>query len=79
MKIARITLSDRAAGGIYPDASGPEIENVIQQLFSDDIEWHRALLPDERAGIEQALRHFADDVRCPLILTTGGTGPQRAT
>ena len=75
MKIARVTLSDRASEGVYEDASGPEIERVVQQLFADEIEWHRALLPDEGRGIEQALRRFADEVRCPLIVTTGGTGP----
>jgi len=75
VKIARVTLSDRATEGVYEDASGPEIERVVQQLFADDIEWHRALLRDERRDIEEALRRFADEVRCPLILTTGGTGP----
>jgi len=75
VKIARVTLSDRASEGVYEDASGPEIERVVQQLFADEIEWHRALLPDEGRGIEQALRRFADEVRCPLIVTTGGTGP----
>ena len=75
MKIARLTLSDRASGGIYEDASGPEIERVVQQLFASDLEWHRIVLPDEQRQIEKALLHFADELRCPLILTTGGTGP----
>jgi len=75
VKIARVTLSDRASEGVYEDASGPEIERVVQQLFADEIEWHRALLPDERREIEQALCRFADEARCPLIVTTGGTGP----
>jgi molybdopterin adenylyltransferase len=75
MKIARITLSDRAAGGIYEDASGPEIERVVQELFDEPLEWSRALLPDDRAAIENQIRHFADVGRCPLIITTGGTGP----
>ena len=75
MKIARITLSDRAAGGIYEDASGPEIERVVQTLFDEPLEWSRALLPDDRDAIERSLREFADVARCPLIITTGGTGP----
>jgi len=75
MKIARITLSDRASGGIYEDASGPEIERVVQDLFDEPLEWERALLPDDRPAIEEQLRHFADVRRCPLIITTGGTGP----
>ena len=75
MKIARVTLSDRAAGGVYADASGPEIERVAQQFFAEPLEWVRVLLPDDRAALEAALRRLADEERCPLILTTGGTGP----
>jgi len=75
VKVARITLSDRAANGVYADESGPEIERVVQELFADSLEWVRAILPDERDQIETALRKFADDERCPLIITTGGTGP----
>ena len=75
MKVARVTLSDRAANGIYEDLSGPEIERVVQALFSDTIDWQREILPDERTLIENALRKFSDDEGCPLIITTGGTGP----
>ena len=75
MKVARITLSDRAANKIYEDVSGPEIERVVQDLFAEAIDWQREILPDERELIEQALRKFADEMDCPLIITTGGTGP----
>ena len=75
MKIARVTLSDRAAGGIYEDLSGPEIERVIQALFDEPLEWRRVLLPDDQPLIEDALRTLADVEHCPLIITTGGTGP----
>jgi molybdopterin adenylyltransferase len=39
--------------------------------------WHplRRLVPDERSLIEAALRDLADTAACPLIVTTGGTGP----
>jgi molybdenum cofactor synthesis domain-containing protein len=33
-----------------------------------------AIVPDDRATIEATLRHWADDLRLNLILTTGGTG-----
>ncbi|MDQ6808281.1 MAG: molybdopterin adenylyltransferase [Verrucomicrobiota bacterium] len=75
MKVARVTLSDRAANGVYEDLSGPEIERVVQALFAEPVDWCRAILPDERDLIESALRSFADDEECPLIITTGGTGP----
>ncbi len=75
MKVARVTLSDRAAAGVYADASGPEIERVVQELFVDKIDWRRCLLPDDQVAIENALRNFADIEKCALIVTTGGTGP----
>ena len=75
MKIARVTLSDRAANGIYADESGPEIERVTASHFTEKLEWIRVLLPDDRDQIEAALRRLADEEQCSLIITTGGTGP----
>jgi len=75
MKVARITLSDRAIAGVYADASGPEIERVVAAQFVGQLEWTRVLLGDDQAALEAELRRLADAVRCPLILTTGGTGP----
>lgn len=75
MKVARVTLSDRASAHIYADESGPEIERIIEELFDEPIGWIRALLPDEGPELRETLRRFADDERCPLIVTTGGSGP----
>jgi molybdopterin adenylyltransferase len=75
MKVARITLSDRASAGIYQDLSGPEIERVFEAGCSTKIEWLRRLLADEQTAIEANLRQLCDDEGCQLILTTGGTGP----
>jgi molybdopterin adenylyltransferase len=75
MKIARVTLSDRATAGVYADASGPEIERIAAQYFAEPLEWVRVLMADDRAALESALRRLADEEQCPLILTTGGTGP----
>ena len=75
MKVGRVTCSDRAAAGVYADLSGPEIETVITQLWGSPVEFVPRLSPDEQPQIEAALRDLADVERCPLILTTGGTGP----
>ena len=75
MKIARVTLSDRAAAGVYADESGPEIERITAGHFAEPLEWTRVLLADDRAALEQTLRQLADVDQIPLILTTGGTGP----
>ena len=74
MKIGRITISDRASTGIYADRSGPEIENVLRDVFGADTEFIAAVLPDERETISAQLRAFADAEQCDLIVTTGGTG-----
>jgi molybdopterin adenylyltransferase len=34
----------------------------------------RDLVPDDRRLIAERLRHWADEVACDLVLTTGGTG-----
>ena len=75
MKVARVTLSDRATAGVYADESGPEIERLVASHFVEPLEWVRVLLPDEQAQIEAALIRLADGERCSLIITTGGTGP----
>jgi molybdopterin adenylyltransferase len=75
MKVARVTLSDRAAARVYPDASGPEIERIVAAAFAEPLEWVRVLLPDDRGELERTLCRLVDQERCPLVLTTGGTGP----
>jgi len=75
MKIARVTLSDRASQGEYEDLSGPEIERVMEEQGFTGAQWIRIVLPDERPRIEEILRRLSDEERCDLVLTTGGTGP----
>jgi molybdopterin adenylyltransferase len=73
MKIARITVSDRASAGIYEDRSGPEIENVLREFFVN-AKFVVAVIPDEQKLISAKLCEFADVEKCDLIVTTGGTG-----
>jgi molybdopterin adenylyltransferase len=70
-----VTISDRASTGAYEDKSGPAIGDVFTRWL--DLPWEACyrLVPDEQPLIEAALRELADDVRCPVIVTTGGTGP----
>lgn len=75
MKVARITLSDRASSGVYADRSGPEIERVWTALGSAEVEWIRILIPDNFETIVSTLRRLCDEDACDLIITTGGTGP----
>ena len=73
--IGVITISDRASRGVYEDKGGPSIEAALAELLTSPWRSERRLVPDERAAIETALIALADGARCPLILTTGGTGP----
>jgi molybdopterin adenylyltransferase len=75
VKVARVTLSDRASAGVYEDRSGPEIERILGEQVAEPIEWVRVLIPDERQEIEAALRGLCDSGGCDLVVTTGGTGP----
>jgi len=78
IRIGRLTSSDRASAGIYEDLSGPEIEKALAAFFAgEEIEWRRVLQPDERPALEAALRDLVDRERCRLVVTTGGTGPNR--
>lgn len=74
MKIGRITISDRASAGIYADLSGPEIEKVLGEFFGNTIKFESAIVPDEKDLITAQLKKFADELKCDLIVTTGGTG-----
>lgn len=75
MKIARVTLSDRASQGVYQDRSGPEIERVMTEAAFGEVEWVKVVMPDEQAEIARLLRRLCDEEGCDLVLTTGGTGP----
>lgn len=71
MKVAVITVSDRASRGEYEDLSGPEMESVFRALVPG-IEIERTVVPDEKPAIVAALGRF---VGFDWIFTTGGTGP----
>ena len=66
-----ITVSDRAAEGVYEDLGGPALVKKCRELG-----WEiqsEAIVPDEVERIQTAIRSFSGQ-GCQLILTTGGTG-----
>jgi molybdopterin adenylyltransferase len=73
--IGIVVCSDRASRGIYEDQGGPAIEAWLKDALA--IPWHPllAVVPDERSLIAEMISSLADTRHCPLILTTGGTGP----
>jgi molybdopterin adenylyltransferase len=74
MKIAIVTMSDRASAGIYEDKSGKEIEAYLSENIKNDYEVIYRLIPDDYDKIVDTLKELVD-MKCSLIMTTGGTGP----
>lgn len=74
-RIGILTVSDRASRGIYDDRSGPAIVQSLTEMLSCEWEPVVRIIPDEQDRIESTLKALADDERCGLIVTTGGTGP----
>jgi molybdopterin adenylyltransferase len=71
LRVAVITISDRAFRGEYADLSGPAVCQVLQErLPAADITL--TVVPDEARAIDRAIRSCLDR---DYILTTGGTGP----
>ena len=70
LKVAVITVSDRAWRGEYADLSGPRIREIlVRELPGADISL--AVVPDEAEAISGAIRGCLDR---DYILTCGGTG-----
>jgi molybdopterin adenylyltransferase len=70
LKVAVITISDRAAKGEYADLSGPRIREILLQRLPG-VNIIQAVVADEKEAILAALNQNLDK---DYILTTGGTG-----
>ena len=73
--IGLVSVSDRAATGVYEDKGIPALKAWLQRAVRNPIRWETRLIPDEVEGISAALCELVDSVGCDLVLTTGGTGP----
>ena len=65
-----ITVSTRAAGGVYDDAAGPVVAQMLRDVGFDvgDI----IVIPDGRQEIADTIRAAA--AKAALVITNGGTG-----
>jgi molybdopterin adenylyltransferase len=74
MRAAVITVSTSKseAGAEAADESGPALEEWARGIGLEIA--GRELVPDDVELIAARLRHWADEVGCELVLTTGGTG-----
>jgi molybdopterin adenylyltransferase len=66
-----LTVSDRAAQGVYEDLGGPALKAEALALGWQVLA--EGIVPDEVAAIRESLLSF-EAQGCQLILTTGGTG-----
>lgn len=66
-----ITISDRAAKGLYDDLGGPAVKKAAEGHGWKVIA--ETLVPDEKRDIQRAIREQINN-GCQLILSTGGTG-----
>jgi molybdenum cofactor synthesis domain-containing protein len=73
MRIGILTVSDRAAQGVYEDQAGPALRAMIEKHFGENVDLTH-IVPDEFMAIKRALLKWCDDAKLDLILTTGGTG-----
>ncbi len=71
-RAALVTVSDRAAAGIYGDQSGEVMAKRLQAEGYEILE--RVLLPDDEEKIFHTLVRLADQAGPDVIFTTGGTG-----
>ena len=71
-KAAVITVSDKGSRGERVDTSGPAICRMLSEQGLEVA--YTSIIPDERELIEAELRKCADELKIPLVLTTGGTG-----
>jgi molybdopterin adenylyltransferase len=73
--IGLVSISDRAATGIYEDKGIPALQEWLASALRTPWRAETRLITDDRAAIENALIELVDRSRCHLVLTTGGTGP----
>ena len=72
MRIAILTVSDRAASGEREDASGPALAEAVAAHGWEVA--RQTVVPDEEEAVKCALVEIADAGEADVILTTGGTG-----
>jgi molybdenum cofactor synthesis domain-containing protein len=70
IRVAILTVSDRAARGERPDASGPALRDALAALGHEVAALE--VVPDDRPAVAARIRALGESA--DLVLTTGGTG-----
>ena len=75
VRIGIVTVSDRAAMGVYEDRGGPAIADWLARAVVSPVTLIRRVIPDGAASVAAALIQVIDVEGAELVLVTGGTGP----
>ena len=75
IRIGLVSISDRAAAGIYEDRGLPALRDWLTATLLNPVQFVERLIADDLTLIEATLIELADRETCCMILTTGGTGP----
>lgn len=73
--IGLVSISDRAASGVYGDKGIPALQEWFGAALATPWRMVTRLIPDEQLVVERTLKELVDQEKCHLVLTTGGTGP----
>ena len=73
IRVGILTVSDRASEGVYQDASGPLLQQMVSERLGGEVVVVETI-PDEIDAIRATLIEWVDRRDLNLILTTGGTG-----
>ncbi len=74
IRIGIVSISDRAAAGVYQDQGLPALQSWLTLALKNAITFEARLIPDEQDIISATLIDLVN-AGCALVLTTGGTGP----
>ena len=67
-----ITSSDKGSAGEREDVSGAVIKELLEAAGFSVVSYK--ILSDEEKELKAELKRLSDEVKCDLVLTTGGTG-----
>lgn len=71
-KVGILTISDKASKNERVDESGKVIKEIVKDV-GYDVNYYN-IIPDEVEDIKAELIKCSDELKCDLLLTTGGTG-----
>lgn len=72
IRAAVLTVSTSRAAGKDGDEGGDALAEYASTLGAQIV--GREVVPDDLELVAERLRHWADQERCQIVLTTGGTG-----